>query len=333
MGRRGAALLFGWVVAAGILGAAEARFRADERSVVWLWDSGRRFATRPGVGGANAESFREPDDRVEKTPGVIRVAVLGDSMTWGTGAVEEAWPRVADVALDGGWDLRNFSHYGYDVAQSAAVLREHVWRYAPDLVVYAAYTNDPVESRVVEIGGGPVWVAPEGLFPMPLRRASALARRVEGALLAHTVDGAPDWAFYERHLRAMVEDAAAHDTPLLVLGLVPHVLSDPDLAACSARLGVPGRCEEHAAIAAEQERVSASLRLSHRSVLRELRDAAARGVDLAPPDRGDWQHPGKAGHAVIAEVAAQRLRDWDRGRRPIRVFHQAGGDMRRPAAE
>ena len=93
------------------------------------------------------------------------VLVLGDSMTWGTGPAEEAWPRLAEARLGAGWEVLNFSHYGYDIAQSLAVLRQHGWAYGPDLVVYAAYTNDPIPSRVVEVGGGRVWVAEEGLFP------------------------------------------------------------------------------------------------------------------------------------------------------------------------
>ncbi len=307
MARRLVALALGSSVALALLGGIELRLRADESRLVYLWDSGRRFATRPGVGGANAASFHERELPAAPAPGLVRVAVLGDSTTWGTGPAEEAWPRLAEGELGPGWQVLNFSHYGYDVGQAAAVLREHVWPFAPDLVVYAAYTNDPLPSRVIDVAGSPVWIAAGGLLPDPVRRASALARRLEGALLAPGVDEAPDWPFYRAGLAAMADDARAHGAPLLVLGLVPWVLAEPDLAACSARLGAPGRCEAHAAIAEEQARASAELGLPHTPVLPAFR-AADR--DLAPPDRGDWQHAGKAGHEVIAALASERIRAW-----------------------
>lgn len=304
--RRLVAALLGSAVALGILAAAEVRLRHDERFVVWLWDSGRRFATRPGVGGANSASFHERELPAAPDPNVRRVVVLGDSMTWGTGPAEEAWPRLAEDRLGPPWQILNFSHYGYDVAQARAVLREHVWAYDPDLVIYATYTNDPLPSRIVEVGGGPVWVGDGGLLPSPLRRASALARRAEGALLARTVDETPDWDFYRRELAAMKADAEAHDTPLIVYGLVPHVLAERDLAACSARLGVPGRCETHAEIAAEQEWIAEELGLPFTSVLPALRQTGKKS--LPPPDPTDWQHPGREGHEAIATFVASHLR-------------------------
>lgn len=308
MRRRLYALALGLVGALAAIGAAEAAFRRDEASVVYLWDSGRRFATRPGIGGANAESFHERDGMRARTPGVRRrVAALGDSLTWGTGPAEEAWPRLAETRLGAGWEVLNFSHYGYDIAQSNAALREHAWAYTPDVVVYAAYTNDPLRSTWIDLAGRPVWIARDGLLPSPLRRASAIARRVEGAILAPTVGDAPDWAFYRAELAAMKADADARGVPLLVLGLVPWVLADPDRGACVAD---PARCAAHAAIADEQARISAELGLPHLPVLPAWR---AAGVDLAPPDPSDWQHPGRAGHALIAEVASGWLAAWDGG--------------------
>jgi lysophospholipase L1-like esterase len=299
--RRHQAVAFGTAVAIVVAGLGEARCRYDERFLVYLWDSGRRFATRPGVGAVNTASFHERELPAAPAPGIRRVVVLGDSVTWGSGPPEEAYPRLAEARLGPPWQVLNLSHFGYDAAQAAAVLRESGWAYAPEIVVYATYTNDPIPSRVIEVGGGSVWVGDGGLLPAPLRHASALLRRIEGGLLAPTLGDTPEWAFYRAAVTDMRDQARAHDVPLLVLGLVPHVLADPDLAACSARLARPGDCEAHAAIAAEEAALAGELGLPFRSTLPALR-ATGRQDFYGDDARADWQHPGAAGHVVFAEA-------------------------------
>jgi hypothetical protein len=137
------------------------------------------------------------------------VAVLGDSLTWGTTTAEETYTRYAESELGPPWQILNFSHYGYDIQQSVATLRSRVWPYAPDLVVYAAYTNDFVPSRLITVGDPPwlVWVgASGGLLPPALSQRSALLRRVEGALLARDVTDRPDPAFFQAGLDALVAE-------------------------------------------------------------------------------------------------------------------------------
>jgi hypothetical protein len=289
-------------VSTALLVAAELRLRTDERDVTYLWDSGRRFATRPGAHGTNARSYHERDIAWgPAAPGVRRVVVVGDSTTWGTGPADEAWPRLAEQRLGAGWQVLNLSHYGYDIAQIDAVLREDAWSLRPDLVIYAAYTNDPVPTRAIEVGGGLVWVGEDALFSLPARRASALARRVEGALLRGRVDATPDWDRYGRELASMQGDADAHGVPLIVLGLIPWALTADDPACGPA-------CRAQADIERRQVRVSEALGLPHIRTADALRDAARAGRDLAPPDRADWQHAGREGHAVIAEVAVGMVR-------------------------
>ncbi len=284
-------------MAGALLAAAELRLRAEERGVVYLWESGRRFATAPGTRGTNARSYHERE--IAWGPardGVFRTVALGDSTTWGTGAAEEAWPRQAGRLLGAGHEVLNLSHYGYDVAQIAAVLREDVPALRPDLVIYAAYTNDPVPTRAIDVGGGTVWVASEGLFPRPLRRASAVVRRVEGAMLCGRLDDAADWEFYAQGLAAIAEASRAQGVPLWVIGLAPWALAADD-PACAVD------CRAHADVERRQAEVSAALGLPHVRALPALAEAARAGRDLAPPDRRDWQHAGRDGHAVIAEVA------------------------------
>ncbi len=298
--RRLAALLLGTTVAGGLLGAGEVKCLYDERLLRYMWDSGRRFATRPGVAGANASSFHERDLPRVPAPEKRRIVVIGDSVSWGTGPAEEAYPRLVEHTLGSPWQVLNLARFGYDTQQCGAVLREYGWDYKPELVVYASYTNDPIPSRVIEVNGGAVWVGAGGLLPPFVRHRSALLRRVEGTLLRPTLNDRPEWAFYRAALTDIRDQALAHGVPLLVLGLVPHILAEPDLALCSARLGLPGHCEDHLAIAAEQEAIALGLDLPFLSALPALR--ASGRTDFYPAsDHHDWQHPGPQGHVVFAQ--------------------------------
>jgi hypothetical protein len=297
--QRALALTLGLGLSAAAVAALEVHFRREETSLVYLWDSGRRFATRPGVGGSNAQSYHE---RALERAGARRdIVVLGDSMTWGTSA-EEAWPRVWESTLTGR-RVWNLSHYGYDVAQAGAVLAEDGWGLDPALVVYAAYTNDPIPSRIIDVAGRPVWVGPDMFW---FRRSSALVRRLEGAWLAPSAPKLPDWTFYTEELQKMAAACAARGVPLVVLGLVPHVLSH-DAAECSTRLARPGHCEGELAIAAEQARISAGLGLQHVPTR-----AAWLGLDVGDTP-GDWQHPGVEGHRLLGRYVAGVLADTTAG--------------------
>lgn len=305
--RRLLALGLGCLAAGLLLAGFELRLRQDEARLSYLWDSDRRFTTRPGTGDTNPLGFHERELPFAPPPGERRVVVLGDSIAWGTGPAAEAFPRMAEDRLGAPWRVVSLAHYGYDARQARAVLREIGWKYEPSLVVYATYTNDPIPSRAIEVGGGRVWVADEGLFPSPVRRMSALARRLEGAVLARGLGEEPEWEFYDANLAAMAADAASHGVPLAVLGLVPHVLADPDPAACSTRLGVPGRCEAHEAIARRQAESVRSLGLPYRPTLPALR--ASGETSFYPDDRSDWQHPGPAGHRLLAAELITLVRE------------------------
>ncbi len=85
---------------------------------------------------------REPPPR---TPGVRRVAVLGDSFTEGQGVKEEhTYPRVLQSALDAsaaGWEVLNFGQRGADFPTLETTFEE-LLAYDPDVVVYGMLLND-----------------------------------------------------------------------------------------------------------------------------------------------------------------------------------------------
>ncbi|GDX82144.1 hypothetical protein LBMAG42_39550 [Deltaproteobacteria bacterium] len=287
----------------GSLAAAEVAAQWHDGSVVFP-DDGRRFATRGGTHGTNSLGFHERELPFAPGPGMRRIVVLGDSMTWGTTTAEEAWTRAAEAALGAPWQLVNLSHYGYDAEQSLATLHRFGWEYQPELVVFASYVNDLVPTELITVGEPPMpaWVAPTGTLPWSVRRWSALARLAEGAIRSAGFVERESSDTYRDVLLRMRDESAGHGVPLLILGLAPHVLAEADLVACDVLAGAPGRCETSMRRLKDQETIALELGIRFAPMVEALRPAPPGG--WFPANVADWEHPSPAGHERIGKVAA-----------------------------
>ena len=116
---------------------------------------------------ANREGFRGPDYAVQKPPGTLRIAVLGDSFTEAQHvAFEDTFCQVAQrdlqsqtpfsVGGDGrpqrlftNVEVMNFGCDGYGTTQELEVLRHWVWKYSPDVVVLAFFNGNDVRNNSV----------------------------------------------------------------------------------------------------------------------------------------------------------------------------------------
>ena len=97
----------------------------------------------------NSLGFRDVREySLAKTPGTFRILVLGDSVTFGHGALyETSSPYLLEQRLrewrpDVKWEVWNLGIPGYNTAQELAYLKEVGQRYAPDLVVVGLFPND-----------------------------------------------------------------------------------------------------------------------------------------------------------------------------------------------
>jgi lysophospholipase L1-like esterase len=270
-------------------------------------DDGRRFATRGGRHGTNAEGFHDRERAEAPGPGVRRVVVLGDSMTWGTGTAEQAWPRIAESRLGGGWEVLNLSHYGYDAEQALATLGAFGLRYQPDAVVFATYGNDLVPTELITVGDDavPAWIGRSALGPLAGR--SSVLRRIEGAVRARGFEAREDVERYRAALAAMRSCAEGAGIPLSVVVLHPHVLADPDLTACDRRAGIDGRCADALRRAGVLTGVAAQLGLPVYDTIDALR--AGRERAWFPSGSTDWEHPSPEGHTLLGEA----IGDWLKG--------------------
>jgi lysophospholipase L1-like esterase len=97
----------------------------------------------------NSLGFRDTRDySLDKPPGTFRILVLGDSVTFGHGALSDTtYPFLLEQRLkkwrpDVGWQVWNLGVPGYNTSQELEVLKQVAPRYQPDLVIVGFYEND-----------------------------------------------------------------------------------------------------------------------------------------------------------------------------------------------
>ena len=117
---------------------------------------------RPGVRGVfkehlfrtNSHGVRGPEYATRPPRGVFRIAIVGDSVTMGSGVDEEdAYPALLEALLNAGatagerrYEVLNFGLAANNIEGSVLRLRYLAGVYRPDLVVYGFTVND-IEGR------------------------------------------------------------------------------------------------------------------------------------------------------------------------------------------
>ncbi|HKE01956.1 MAG TPA: hypothetical protein VKE69_13155 [Planctomycetota bacterium] len=148
------------VVAAGVFGGLE--LAKPRRTVVQELDPVLGWRMLPSqhafdrhlnhAEDVNSFGFRGPEWRVERTPGVARIACLGSSMTFGsTLAYEDTYPAILERLLgERGTrvEILNFAVQGYMLEQSLRSYRVNVRRFRPDVVLLAIADQEikPMET-------------------------------------------------------------------------------------------------------------------------------------------------------------------------------------------
>ena len=110
----------------------------------------------------NQLGFRDPRDyALEKSATTFRILVLGDSVTFGHGAVHETtYPFLLEERLRSwkpgvDWQVWNLGIPGLNTSQELAYLREVEEAYHPDLVIVGFFVND-FDSNLPAADPGPV---------------------------------------------------------------------------------------------------------------------------------------------------------------------------------
>lgn len=135
------------------------------------YDAGSAAAPIEIEARVNAQGFRGPTVPIPKPPGVLRVACVGDSHTFGHGVDEDGtWPRTLQRALEqelgaARVEVMNWGVNGYDTEQEVAQLEERIGRYEPDLVLLQFFVNDTAlrsTTQADEETLGPADAKPKG---------------------------------------------------------------------------------------------------------------------------------------------------------------------------
>jgi len=122
----------------------------------------------PGSGGVgvlgetiriNAAGFRDVDRPLAKPPGTFRIAVIGDSFTFGMGVeLSETFHQALAARLAAEYpqvEVLGFGVAGYQLWQHLELLRRRVLDYDPDVVVLALFLDDIEKTRAPH--GDPAW--------------------------------------------------------------------------------------------------------------------------------------------------------------------------------
>lgn len=132
--------------------AGELVLRYSNRELTTTSDA-RSFFNRRWMSRAvrlNSWGFRERELTFDKPPGVYRIAVIGDSVTFGYGIPdrERFSNHLHDRLAPRGREVLNFGRPGTDTADHIADLKDFVLRTRPDFVLLQWYVND-FEGHVV----------------------------------------------------------------------------------------------------------------------------------------------------------------------------------------
>lgn len=103
----------------------------------------------------NAYGFRGPAPAMPKPPGVVRIACLGDSFTFGEGVrYEDTWPsvlakRLNEEGLAGAdrVDAINAGVQGYGLLDCLLWYGIRIEKFDPDIIVLAFFMNDLMDTK------------------------------------------------------------------------------------------------------------------------------------------------------------------------------------------
>jgi len=106
---------------------------------------GDEFVTRVTHNGAGQ---RGREVAIERRPGTVRIAILGDSQAWGDGVADsETFASLIDGREGGRVEAINFAAPGYGTDQQLLVFDSRAAAYSPDIVITAVFVgNDPQDN-------------------------------------------------------------------------------------------------------------------------------------------------------------------------------------------
>ena len=97
----------------------------------------------------NSDGFRGINYSLEKPKNTTRIAIIGDSFTFGFGIknTSDTYPKVLETLLNNNsnqkYEVMNFGMRGANILDIYWILKYNVLKYSPDIVIYGYFPNDP----------------------------------------------------------------------------------------------------------------------------------------------------------------------------------------------
>jgi hypothetical protein len=264
----------------------------------------------------SAQQFRSPEIGPHR-PGVVRVAVIGDSFTEGMGVKEEdTYARVLHRLLNTGaeaghWEVFNCGRRGYDFP-AIHDLFETVLALEPDVVVYGMVLNDAVRSEAFQARQAYLndWILDRGrmvrdeddrrLDPLDLRLSAFVRDRVESYRVGRDTTrwyrdmyGPPNregWERTQAYLRDMNSKAGARGGRFLV-------------ASWPLLVGLQGRYP-FADVSETIGRFCLSAGIARQDLLSALYGRPDESLWVHPVDH----HPNETAHRLVGESLVEPVR-------------------------
>jgi hypothetical protein len=157
------------------------RYQPNQEGILRMW----YFNAHYRINNAGFNSLR--DYQQQRTPGVARVAVLGDSFIAGfTMDSDKHFDRIMERELstnDKPVEVYNFGRDGIGIGRGLLLLRRVLREYSPDTVIFHLNPEDILETSQ---SGNPAFLLRDGKLevgPVSAYHPSPLRRRVAGLAL------------------------------------------------------------------------------------------------------------------------------------------------------
>lgn len=276
----------------------------------------------------NAQGFRGEDFAPTKAPGTLRVAVLGDSSTFGWGVEHfETYPERLASALAtrlgidrAQLEVLNLGVPGYSSFQGRVLLERTALPLAPDLVIWSYLSNDGAMTGVSDAatyaerqgarGALLEWLHASRAFETLEAWIQVLRRSVAPAPAPDPTDAGqrniPSYAVAAENVRSAVATARDAGVPILLLGQCTRGEPARVLAQVAQESGVP-HLDATALLDAAVPRIASEEAFGEQRLAMRKRygetELAAHPFWLA--FLPDHCHPNAFGHRLVADELAR----------------------------
>jgi hypothetical protein len=244
----------------------------------------------------------------EKPAGIFRIAVLGDSNTFGWGVGEgEPYSQIVQQKLGSRFEVLNFGVPGYNTTMEVATYEHKAARYSPDLVIIHFIGNDLDLPHFMQPPESLHTAAHSYLWDLLKARFGSMQDEADPDLLSH--DRSKLDPEYRQKVRGQYEHMVGPDAyrrEMAKLGALTRPKKIPVIVMALGDVSGEGSLAHQAADANGFRFLDASPRFYRYLVEHNL-----------GTEKRDWQrtfriphdgHPNHLGHELYAEVIVDELK-------------------------